>query len=108
MYEKQQDEVAKIKEFIARNIARASTTKRAQSRRRMLEKMELMSRPQSSEKSAAFSFQIERQSGNEVLNVTNLAIGYDEQVISKISTSALQEANILHFSDQMASENQPS
>ena len=83
MYEKQQDEVAKIKEFIARNIARASTTKRAQSRRRMLEKMELMSRPQSSEKSAAFSFQIERQSGNEVLNVTNLAIGYDEQVISK-------------------------
>lgn len=83
MYEKQQEEVARIKEFIARNIVRASTTKRAQSRRKMLEKMELMDRPTGDDKSVSFSFQIERQSGNEVLNVSDLSIGYGSNVLSK-------------------------
>jgi ATP-binding cassette, subfamily F, member 3 len=77
-YEKQQDEVAKLNDFIQRNIARASTTKRAQSRRKQLDRMELINRPNEGEKSASFSFEIERQSGNEVLNLENVSIGYDE------------------------------
>ena len=60
-FEKQQDEVAKLQDFIQRNIVRASTTKRAQSRRKKLEKMELMDRPLGTEKSASFSFDIEKQ-----------------------------------------------
>ena len=76
LYEKQQEEIARLKDFIQRNIARASTTKRAQSRRKALERMEIIDRPRGDEKSAAFSFQIEKQSGNEVLNVKDLAIGY--------------------------------
>jgi len=83
MYEKQQDEIARMKEFIAKNLTRASTTKRAQSRRKALERMQLIDKPHGDDKSANFSFQIERQSGNEVLNVVDLAIGYGSNQISK-------------------------
>lgn len=82
MYEKQQEEIAKLEDFVQRNLARASTTKRAQSRRKQLEKMERMDRPQGDEKSATFGFQIERQSGNDVLTADSLAIGYQQEKIS--------------------------
>ncbi|WP_416829661.1 ABC-F family ATP-binding cassette domain-containing protein [Ectobacillus polymachus] len=75
-YEKQQDEVAKLQDFVQRNIARASTTKRAQSRRKQLERMELMTKPLDDDKSASFHFEIERQSGNDVLHVKDAAVGY--------------------------------
>ncbi len=53
-YEKQQVEINKLEDFVARNLVRASTTKRAQSRRKQLEKMDRMDRPQGDEKSANF------------------------------------------------------
>ena len=81
-FEKQQDEVAKLQDFIHRNLARASTTKRAQSRRKKLESMELMDRPLGNEKSASFGFDIEKQSGNEVLNINSLSIGYENATVS--------------------------
>jgi ATP-binding cassette subfamily F protein 3 len=88
-YERQQEEVAKLKDFIQRNLARASTTKLAQSRRKKLEKMDLMSRPLGDEKSANFQFDIERQSGNDVLKATDISVSYDsiQPVISNISFS---------------------
>ncbi|PLR76513.1 multidrug ABC transporter ATP-binding protein [Bacillus sp. V3-13] len=82
-FEKQQDEIAKLQEFVQRNLARASTTKRAQSRRKKLEKMEVMDKPPGDEKSASFSFDIERQSGNDVLKAENVAIGYGNEKISE-------------------------
>ena len=45
MYEQQQDEKAKLEAFIQKNIARASTTKMARSRRKMLERREWMDSP---------------------------------------------------------------
>ena len=81
-FEKQQDEVAKLQDFIHRNLARASTTKRAQSRRKKLERMELMDRPLGNEKSASFGFDIEKQSGNEVLHINSLSIGYENETVS--------------------------
>lgn len=81
-FEKQQDEMAKMQNFIQRNIARASTTKRAQSRRKQLERMKVLNRP-TDEKSASFSFSIDRQSGNDVLSVSDGMIGYDQQVIAE-------------------------
>jgi ATP-binding cassette, subfamily F, member 3 len=77
-YEKQQDQVAKLEDFIQRNLVRASTTKRAQSRRKQLEKMERLDRPAGAEKSASFSFDIEKQSGNDVLKLENVSTGYEE------------------------------
>lgn len=89
LYEKQQDEVAKLKDFIQKNMARASTTKRAQSRRKKLDRMELMDRPLGDEKSAHFRFDIERQSGNDVLKAKDIAVSYDGEspIISNVSFS---------------------
>lgn len=86
-YDKQQKEVAKLKDFVQKNIVRASTTKRAQSRRKQLEKMDLMDRPMGDAKSATFTFDIEQQSGRDVLAVSHLDVGYDDQkpMISDLS-----------------------
>ncbi|GAA0496730.1 ABC-F family ATP-binding cassette domain-containing protein [Salinibacillus aidingensis] len=75
-YEKQQAEVKRLEDFIQKNIVRASTTKRAQSRRKKLEKMELMDKPMLENQSAKFSFEIERQSGNDVLKLEDLSFRY--------------------------------
>lgn len=84
LYEQQQDEKAKLEAFIQKNIARASTTKLARSRQKMLERKEWMEAPQGDEKSANFGFTIERQSGNDVLSIDNLAIGYGkDEIIAK-------------------------
>lgn len=80
-YEKQQVEISKLEDFVARNLVRASTTKRAQSRRKQLEKMDRIERPQGDEKSAHFLFSIERQSGREVLEVEEAAVGYNQTVL---------------------------
>ncbi|KAB8125698.1 ABC-F family ATP-binding cassette domain-containing protein [Gracilibacillus oryzae] len=76
-YEKQQTEIKRMEEFIQKNLVRASTTKRAQSRRKQLEKMEVMDKPMGDEGSAKFSFSIERRSGNDVLKINDLAFQYD-------------------------------
>jgi len=78
-YMKQQKEIDKLEDFVQKNIARASTTKRAQSRRKQLEKMERLDRPQGDLKSASFSFDIDRQSGNDVLRLTDVSVGYPNQ-----------------------------
>ena len=95
MFEREQDEKAKMEAFIQKNIARASSTKMAQSRRKMLERREWMGSPDGDEKSASFSFTIERQSGNDVLAVNDLAIGYPNKLISKnISMRVFREDRI--------------
>lgn len=81
-YEKQQDEIAKMQDFIQRNLARASTTKRAQSRRKQLDKIQIMDRPNEGEQSANFSFDIERQSGNDVLKIRDASIGYKDEPLA--------------------------
>ncbi|PGK37749.1 ABC transporter ATP-binding protein [Bacillus anthracis] len=88
-YEKQQDEIAKLEDFVQKNIARASTTKRAQSRRKQLDRMELLTRPLGDSKSASFHFDIEKQSGNDVLQVKDATIGYDENPIIEHVTMRL-------------------
>lgn len=82
-YEKQQKEIAALEDFVNRNLVRASTTKRAQSRRKQLEKMERLDKPEAGKKSANMTFQSEKTSGNVVLTVENAAIGYDGEVLSE-------------------------
>ncbi|GAB2022239.1 ABC-F type ribosomal protection protein [Pseudolactococcus yaeyamensis] len=81
-YDKQQKEIASLEDFVNRNLARASTTKRAQSRRKKLEKMEKLDQPLANEKSAHFTFSPAIESGNVVLTVENGAVGYDKEVLS--------------------------
>lgn len=87
-FEKQQDEIAKLEQFVQKNIVRASTTKRAQSRRKALEKMERLDRPMGDLKRASFSFEIERLSGKDVMQVEDLAYQFpesDEPLFKNIS-----------------------
>jgi len=81
-YEKQQKEISKMEDFISRNIVRASTTKRAQSRRKLLDKMERIDLPQLNDKSMGLTFEISRRSGNDVLAVEGLVAGYDNKPVT--------------------------
>lgn len=76
-YEQQQSEIKEMKDFIAKNLVRASTTKRAQSRRTQLEKMAVLEKPLGSESSAHFSFDVNKKSGNDVLQINDLSFQYD-------------------------------
>ncbi|HAB7711978.1 TPA_asm: ABC-F type ribosomal protection protein [Listeria monocytogenes] len=86
-FDKQQKQIAKLEDFVARNIVRASTTKRAQNRRKQLEKMDVLGRPQGDEKAAHFGFQFEKQTGKDVLMVDQLSIGYakDKRIASNLT-----------------------
>ena len=82
-YEKQQKEIAALEDFVNRNLVRASTTKRAQSRRKQLEKMERLDKPEAGTKSAHMTFHSDKTSGNVVLTVEEAAVGYDNQILSE-------------------------
>ncbi|EOB33372.1 ABC transporter ATP-binding protein [Streptococcus mitis 13/39] len=92
-YEKQQKEIAALEDFVNRNLVRASTTKRAQSRRKQLEKMERLDKPEAGKKSANMTFQSEKTSGNVVLTVENASIGYDGEVLSQPINLDLRKMN---------------
>ena len=92
-YEKQQKEIAALEDFVSRNLVRASTTKRAQSRRKQLEKMERLDKPEAGKKSANMTFQSEKTSGNVVLTVENAAIGYDGEILSEPINLDLRKMN---------------
>ena len=82
-YEKQQKEIAALEDFVNRNLVRASTTKRAQSRRKQLEKMERLDKPEAGTKSAHMPFHSDKTSGNVVLTVEEAAVSYDDQILSE-------------------------
>ncbi|MTS53912.1 ATP-binding cassette domain-containing protein [Streptococcus parasanguinis] len=82
-YEKQQKEIAALEDFVNRNLVRASTTKRAQSRRKQLEKMERLDKPEAGTRSAHMTFHSDKTSGNVVLTVEEAAVGYDDQILSE-------------------------
>lgn len=92
-YEKQQKEIAALEDFVNRNLVRASTTKRAQSRRKQLEKMERLDKPEAGNKSANMTFHSEKTSGNIVLTVENAAIGYDGEILSEPINLDLRKMN---------------
>ena len=83
-YEKQQEKIKKEEEFIQKNLVRASTTKRAQSRRKALDKMGRIKPPKHKQK-VRINFTSDRPSGKEVLIAKDLTIGYpDKTMVSDI------------------------
>ena len=83
-YNAQQRMIKQTEEFIQKNIVRASTTKQAQARRKMLEKIEVLEKPQQQAK-ISFNFPFSRNLGQEVLLVKNLSIGYTKPILKPIS-----------------------
>lgn len=76
-YEQQQAEIARTEDFIQRNLARASTTNRAQSRRKQLEKIVLVQAP-AIDKKTIFRFKAAQRSGNIVLEIDKLSAGFQK------------------------------
>ncbi|MEK4762100.1 ABC-F family ATP-binding cassette domain-containing protein [Viridibacillus sp. FSL E2-0187] len=76
-YEKQQEFIKKQEGFIAKNKARYSTTGRAKSRQKQLDRMERIDRPETAAK-PKFDFKESRSSGRYVVEAENLLIGYDK------------------------------
>lgn len=84
-YEKQQEEIKRDEEFVQKNMVRASTTKRAQSRQKKLEKIERITPPKHKNK-VRIHFNSDRPSGKEVLILNDLSIGYpDKTMVEDIS-----------------------
>ena len=75
-YFKQQAEIDKMKDYIARNSARAATAGMANSRKKMLEKIDVIRKP-SVIYDAKFSFPYSPLHTKELLKITNLKIGYN-------------------------------
>ena len=88
LYARQQDEIAKLEDYVRRNLARASTTKMAQSRRRKLEKIDRLEKPKQDTRAPRIQFSARKDSGDRVLEASNLAIGYpdlDEAIARNIN-----------------------
>ncbi|MGN0600629.1 MAG: ATP-binding cassette domain-containing protein [Oscillospiraceae bacterium] len=84
-YEAQQEEIAKLQDFIDRNLVRATTSNMAKSRIKKLEAMELIEKPVTNTKSAKIKFKYDIAPPIDVLTVKNIDIsvgsGYDRKTL---------------------------
>lgn len=95
LYRRQQDEIKRLEMFVEKNIARASTSGMAKSRRKMLEQMDRIDSPTRDTRQAQFHFTIEKESGNDVLRVKELAIGYDDVINNDLNFFVEKEDRLL-------------
>lgn len=83
LYARQQEEIARQEDFVRRNIARATTSSRARSRQKMLDRIERIEKPDADMKRAQFAFGVVRPSGRVVLTTKNLSVGYGSRELAK-------------------------
>ena len=84
-YEKQQEEIKRLETFVEKNITRASTSGMAKSRRKTLEKMERIDKPMMDARSANIQFGFDRNTGNDVMHIRNLEVGYQSSITAPIN-----------------------
>ena len=78
-YEKQQEEIAALEDYVARNIVRATTAKSAQSRVKKLESMERLQKPTPPPQPPVFAFTAAEKSEERTLSVENLSLRAGEK-----------------------------
>ncbi|OON91606.1 MAG: heme ABC transporter ATP-binding protein [Epulopiscium sp. Nele67-Bin002] len=83
-YDKQQKEIDKLEDFIARNKARVATTGMAKSRMKQLDKMEIIDRPRDKPK-PIFNFRYSRAASKYLIDAKDLVIGYDEPLTQPLN-----------------------
>ncbi|MDW4263303.1 ABC-F family ATP-binding cassette domain-containing protein [Staphylococcus saprophyticus] len=83
-YESQQAEIKRLETFVEKNIARASTTGMAKSRRKKLDKIDRINKPMIDAKSTNIQFDFDRNTGNDVFHIKNLEIGYNTPITKGI------------------------
>ena len=82
-YELQQREIKRLEDYVAKNIVRASTSKSAKSKQKIIDKMDIVERPQSALRSCRFFFESEYQSFKDVLGVENMSVSVNDGGILK-------------------------
>ena len=83
-YEKQQQEIERMEDFIARNKARVATRGMANSRQKMLDKMEVLEKPREKPK-PFFEFKEARTPSRFVVEGADLVLGYDTPLTRPVS-----------------------
>ena len=73
-YEADMEKVAKLEDYVAKNLVRASTSNMAKSRRKQLEKMEITEKPKAVRVPLKFKFEFDVKPYDEVLLVDNLEV----------------------------------
>jgi ATP-binding cassette subfamily F protein 3 len=81
-YDNQQHLIAKTEEFIRRNLA-GQKTKQAKSRRKMLEKLDRVDAVRPDQSSGDFRLQAIERTGNHVLMVNELTVGYEDNELAR-------------------------
>ncbi len=92
-YVAQQKFIQKTEEFIQKNITRAKTTKRAQSRRKMLHKLDRIIKPTHS-KTYHFHFPLSTTTGRDVIVTKELEIGYLEPLLEPLSITIMKQEKV--------------
>lgn len=82
-YQKQQEEIASLTEYIAKNSVRASTAKSAQSRQKILDKMEILEKPTEYTKTISLKFDYTLEPVKDVLKINDIDISAGERILLK-------------------------
>ena len=83
-YQRQQAEIEKLEDFIARNKARVATRGMANSRQKQLDKMEILEKPQQKIR-PEFNFLMARTPSRFIVEAKDLVIGYDAPLTKPVS-----------------------
>lgn len=81
-YDKQQAEIASLKDYVARNQVRASTAKSAKSRQHILDTMEVLEKPSDYLKSIHLNFTFKTEPVKDVLKVEHLELKVKDKVLN--------------------------
>lgn len=92
-YNKQSEEIARMEDFINKNLVRASTTKRAQSKRKQLEKIERLEKPKLLPK-PHFTFLNAKEPGRLIFKSSHMSIGYSYSLISNLNLKLMKGEKI--------------
>lgn len=92
-YNRQQKEIAKLEDYINKNIVRASTSRMAKSRRKKLNKIERLEKPKN-HPTPIFSFSEVREPGSIIFSSSNMDIGYSYPLISNLNLKLLKGEKI--------------
>lgn len=92
-YDRQQQEIAELKDFVARNKARVATRNMAMSRQKKLDNMERIELAAEKPK-PEFHFQMARTPGKYLFTTEELVIGYDEPLSSPLNLKMERGARI--------------
>ncbi len=92
-YNRQQKEIAKLQDFIARNKARVATSNLAKSRQKVLDKIDVISLKTEKVK-PSFEFKEARTPGKIIFNVKNLILGYDEPLTKALNFEIVRNKKI--------------